>query len=74
MSTDLRYLALTALLTADWYLRTNRILVLLCYAIASLASLLSHEIGILTLPMILHNWLRAMVTPTTSRRNVRTVE
>jgi protein O-mannosyl-transferase len=43
---------LTALLTADWYLRSNRILALLGYTIASLASLLSHEIGILTLPMI----------------------
>src|ERR1700728_724220 len=43
---------LTALLTADWYLRSNRILALLCYTIASFASLLSHEIGILTLPMI----------------------
>jgi protein O-mannosyl-transferase len=43
---------LTGLLSADWYLRSNRIVALLCFAIASLASLLTHEIGILTLPMV----------------------
>jgi tetratricopeptide (TPR) repeat protein len=42
---------LQGLLSADWYLRSNRIVALLCCAIASLGSLLSHEIGILTLPM-----------------------
>jgi tetratricopeptide (TPR) repeat protein len=42
---------LTALLSAVWYLRSNRTLALLFYAIASFGSLLSHEIGILTLPM-----------------------
>jgi tetratricopeptide (TPR) repeat protein len=42
---------LTSLLSADWYLRSHRILALLCFAIASFGSLLSHEIGIVTLPM-----------------------
>jgi protein O-mannosyl-transferase len=42
---------LTGLLSADWYLRSDTIVGLSCYAFASLASLLSHEIGILTLPM-----------------------
>jgi protein O-mannosyl-transferase len=43
---------LTGLLSADWYLRSNRIVALFGYAIASFASLLSHEIGVLTLPMV----------------------
>jgi len=42
---------LTGLLSADWYLRSNRMVALFGYAIASLASLFSHEIGVLTLPM-----------------------
>ena len=42
---------LAGLLSADWYLRSNRIVALLCYALASFGALLSHEIGILTLPM-----------------------
>jgi tetratricopeptide (TPR) repeat protein len=42
---------LAGLLSADWYLRSSRIVALLSYTIASFASLLSHEIGILTLPM-----------------------
>ncbi|HEY4763192.1 MAG TPA: tetratricopeptide repeat protein [Candidatus Sulfotelmatobacter sp.] len=42
---------LTSLLSADWYFRSHRTVALLGYAIAALASLLSHEIGILTLPM-----------------------
>jgi protein O-mannosyl-transferase len=42
---------LTALLSAEWYLRSNKIVALLGYASACFASLLSHEIGILTLPM-----------------------
>ena len=42
---------LLSLLSAEWYLRANQVLPLLGYAIASLASLLSHEIGILTLPL-----------------------
>jgi protein O-mannosyl-transferase len=42
---------LTGLLSADWYLCSNRIVALFGYAIASFASLLSHEIGVLTLPM-----------------------
>jgi tetratricopeptide (TPR) repeat protein len=42
---------LTALLSTEWYLRSNKIVALLAYAIACFASLLSHEIGILTLPM-----------------------
>jgi tetratricopeptide (TPR) repeat protein len=58
---------LTGLLSADWYLRSRRTVALLCYAIASFGSLLSHEIGILTLPMtclllyaapVRGNWLR----------------
>jgi protein O-mannosyl-transferase len=42
---------LTALLSAEWYLRSNKIVALVGYTIACFASLLSHEIGILTLPM-----------------------
>ena len=42
---------LTALLSAEWYLRSSKIVALLGYAIACFASLLSHEVGILTLPM-----------------------
>lgn len=42
---------LISLLSADWYLHSKRIVALLCYAIASFCSLLSHEVGILTLPM-----------------------
>jgi protein O-mannosyl-transferase len=42
---------LTALLSAEWYLHSRKIVALLGYAMACLASLLSHEIGILTLPM-----------------------
>ncbi len=42
---------LTGLLSAHWYLRSNRIVALFCYVIASFGALLSHEIGILTLPM-----------------------
>jgi tetratricopeptide (TPR) repeat protein len=42
---------LTGLLSADCYLRSDRIEALICYAIASCGSLLSYEIGILTLPM-----------------------
>jgi tetratricopeptide (TPR) repeat protein len=45
---------LTGLLCAECYLRSNRAVPLIGYAMASLASLLSHEIGILTLPM---TWL-----------------
>ncbi len=45
---------LASLLSAEWYLRSNNIVALLCGAIASFASLFSHEIGILTLPMV---WL-----------------
>jgi tetratricopeptide (TPR) repeat protein len=45
---------LIGLLSADWYVRSNRIVALLCYAIAAFGALLSHEIGILTLPM---TWL-----------------
>jgi tetratricopeptide (TPR) repeat protein len=59
---------LTSLMSADWYLRSHRIVALLCYATASFGSLLSHEIGILTLPMtclllyaaapMRRNWIR----------------
>jgi tetratricopeptide (TPR) repeat protein len=42
---------LTALLSAEWYLRSSKSVALLGYAIACFASLLSHEVGILTLPM-----------------------
>ena len=42
---------LTGLLSAHWYLRSNRIVALFCYVIGSFGALLSHEIGILTLPM-----------------------
>ena len=42
---------LISLLSADWYVRSNRIVALLCYALASFGALLSHEIGILALPM-----------------------
>jgi tetratricopeptide (TPR) repeat protein len=42
---------LIGLLCADWYLRSNSIVALLAYAIASFGALLSHEIGILTLPL-----------------------
>jgi hypothetical protein len=42
---------LIGLLCADWYLRSNKIVALLAYAIASVGALLSHEIGILTLPL-----------------------
>jgi protein O-mannosyl-transferase len=42
---------LIALLCADWYRRSNKIVALLAYAIASFGALLSHEIGILTLPL-----------------------
>jgi hypothetical protein len=42
---------LTGLLSADWYVSSNRSVALLCYVIASFGALLSHEIGILTLPM-----------------------
>ena len=42
---------LTGLLSADRYLRSDRIAALICYAIASCGSLLSYEIGILTLPL-----------------------
>ena len=42
---------LIGLLCADWYLRSNKIVALLAYGIASFGALLSHEIGILTLPL-----------------------
>ena len=42
---------LIALWCADWYLRSNKIVALLTYAMASFGALLSHEIGILTLPL-----------------------
>jgi tetratricopeptide (TPR) repeat protein len=42
---------LIGLLCADWYLRSNNIVALLAYALASFGALLSHEIGILTLPL-----------------------
>ncbi len=42
---------LTGLFCAECYLRSNGAVALIGYAIASLESLLSHEIGILTLPM-----------------------
>ena len=42
---------LTGLLSADWYVGSNRIAALFCYVIATFGALLSHEIGILTLPM-----------------------
>ena len=42
---------LIALWCADWYLRSNKIVALEAYAIASFGALLSHEIGILTLPL-----------------------
>jgi tetratricopeptide (TPR) repeat protein len=42
---------LTALLSAEWYLRSSKTVALLGYAIACFASLLSHDVGILTLPI-----------------------
>jgi len=42
---------LISLLCADCYLRSNKIVALLAYAIAAFSALLSHEIGILTLPL-----------------------
>jgi len=42
---------LIALWCADWYLRSNKIVALVAYAMASFGALLSHEIGILTLPL-----------------------
>ena len=56
---------LMALLGAEWYLRSDRMLPLLAYAIASFASLLSHEIGILSLPL---TWLLAYAAKATPRR------
>lgn len=58
-------LLLMALLSAVWYLRSNGILPLLAYALASFASLLSHEIGVLTLPL---TWLLAHAARATPRR------
>jgi tetratricopeptide (TPR) repeat protein len=55
---------LTGLLCAECYLRSNGAVALIGYAIASLESLLSHEIGILTLPM---TWV-ALYSANTARR------
>ena len=56
---------LTGLFCAECYLRSNGVVVaLIAYAMASLASLLSHEIGILTLPM---TWL-ALYSSNVARR------
>jgi Flp pilus assembly protein TadD len=55
---------LIGLLSADWYVRSNRTVALSCYAIASFASILSHEIGILTLPM---TWLLIYATAASRR-------
>jgi len=56
---------LTGLFCAELYLRSNRAVALIGYAVASLASLLSHEIGILTLPM---TWLALYSTNAAQRR------
>jgi len=45
------FLLLLALLMADWYLRSRRPLPLICYFFASLGALLSHEAGVLVLPL-----------------------
>jgi tetratricopeptide (TPR) repeat protein len=55
---------LTGLLCAECYLRSNGAVALMGYAIASLESLLSHEIGILTLPL---TWV-ALYSANTARR------
>src|SRR5450755_582374 len=55
---------LTGLFCAECYLRSNGAVALIGYAIASLESLLSHEIGILTLPM---TWV-ALYSANTARR------
>jgi tetratricopeptide (TPR) repeat protein len=44
---------LLALLSSEWYLRSGRILALFSYSLAALAAILSHEEGMLVLPMTL---------------------
>jgi tetratricopeptide (TPR) repeat protein len=61
---------LLSLLLATHYLRTNKSLALIFYFLTSVAALLSHELGLLVLPLTL---LIAYTTPTTKRRSVLTL-
>ncbi|HMF64867.1 MAG TPA: tetratricopeptide repeat protein [Edaphobacter sp.] len=65
---------LLGLLLANWHLRTGKVIALPCYFLAAIAALLSHEQGLLLLPLtLLIAYVTASETGQLSRRALLTL-